>query len=507
VSLAADVVVFGDEVESVLTAVSAAQAGAVTVLVRSSQGRLGGLSTRGGLSYMDITPECQAPLFNRFLTEAGVIRVALDPDRAHATLSRLLSEAGVTVVHSDPLPAWPTPGVAVDSLPLADGTQLAARLWIDATPDADLARSAGIPYLKGLGGVLGEDQNYLGISPVFRIAGVPKQDLIAFEARLRARPDMATWLEIALPYHPTDLRAEYLTRPCFSPDDQDYLDILNPVIGIAYHQWKAGAVDGYPTALTWIDGANISLLPDGSMGFNGLVSKQVLMTADPLNELLAYSHGAAIPQYLLEELTSFERFLREAGNLKEAQVIPPEALYVRQTITLLAQANMTARQALAGGVPADQAVGTFSYWLDLRGTQLWKRYPGEHLAKPIFNIGLGVAFPPPDGPSNLAFVSRSAGYSPIGQGAGRIVQHNSMLGEAVGIAAALAVQQNAPMQSIAPAAIRAVLAQRFGKDVPLWGQAVVSADYLETSALLAADADAIETLRTDAKRQNPLTAR
>ena len=172
-------------------------------------------------------------------------------------------------------------------------------------------------------------------------------------------------------------------------------------------------------------------------------------------------------------------------------------MYVRQTLTLLAQNNMTARQAIEGGVPEEKAVGTFSYWLDLRGTQLWKQFPGEHLPKPVFNVGLEVALPVVPALQNVALVSRSAGYSPIGQGTGRIVQHNAMLGEGLGIAAALSVLSQCSLQNIVETAmpqVQAILKQRRGGQLHLSGHATWTVEQMDASRLLQKDASLISAL-------------
>jgi hypothetical protein len=495
-----DVLVVGDEVESVLTAVSAARAGVRVALARRSTGAYGGLSVRGGLSYMDITPEFVTGLFAEFLQRTGLVRVALNPDRAHAALSQMLAESGVEVFSGVEV------SVTLDSRgcpELAslqgenDPIHLQPSVVIDATPDADIARSLGVPYIMGLGGILGHDQNFLGVSPVFRITGVGVPELQAFEERLRQQPDLPEILARALPYHPQKLRDEYLTRPTFAPEDMDYLDILNPVIGIDYHIWRYGDANGYPQAGIAIDGANISRLADGSLGFNGLVARADALGLE-FDDLIAMSQGGPIPGELLDEMRRFEQYLRERAGFSNARVIPPEEMYVRQTLTLLSRDNMTARKAIEGGVPPEKAIGTFSYWLDLRGAQLWKRFPGEELPKPVFNVGLDVALPLTPAITNFAFVGRSAGYSPIGQGAGRIVQHNSLLGEGLGVAAALAVLSNGTLSDIADTAmpqVQEILKARRGGCLQAEGKSTWSAGQLAASQLLKLDDEAVFTLR------------
>lgn len=529
---ACDVLVVGDEVESILTAVSAARAGSSVILARRSRGRLGGLSVRGGLSYMDITPACITGLFSEFLTRAGVVRVALNPDCAHAVLRDLLAEAQVEVLSGVEVTLTMTTDGFPETAHLQPiGTNSASRpddfealknehtlrptIVIDATPDADIARGLGIPHITGLGGLFGEARNFLGISPVFRLAGIPVAELQSFEQGLREAPKLAAVLDKALPNHPPALRKEYITRPTFAPADQDYLDILNPIIGIDYHMWRHGDAATYPDTGIFIDGANISRLNDGSLGFNGLVAQPGALHLGH-RDLLALSQGAPIPEVLQQELRFVERYFQERAGFKAAQVIAPEEMYVRQTFTLLAKHNMTASDALAGGVPAERAVGSFSYWLDLRGAPLWQVFPGAELPKPFFNVGLEVALPNTSphtkasqvntlplntskGFQNFGFIGRSAGYSPIGQGAGRIVQHNAMLGEGLGIAAAIAAQASQPLAAVVDAdiaQIQTVLKARYGH-LPCEGYPVPIAEANDsvTRTLLTQEAAIVTTLR------------
>ncbi|WP_303674607.1 FAD-dependent oxidoreductase [Vampirovibrio chlorellavorus] len=500
------VLVVGDEIESILTAISASRAGAVTVLARRSTGPLGGLSVRGGLSYMDITPELLCGLFQEFLSRCGFIRVALNPDKAHAVLQAMLAEAKVRVISGMTVQltlnsaGFPEQALLTNpkgSSEVLKPEVLHPRVVIDASPDADVARSLGLPFVEGLGGILGAEQNFLGVSPVFRITGLSVEAFQAFEARLRQNPELPQILAQALPYHPSDLRTEYLTRPTFAPPDQDYLDILNPVIGIDYHLWRNKSAASYASADIFIDGGNVSRLSDGSLGFNGLVAQVKALNLD-LEGLIALSQGGPTPAILQAEMRHFERYLREQGPFPQVSVIPPSELYVRQTVNLLSRETLTARRAIEGGVAPEKAIGTFSYWLDLRGTQLWQLYPNEHLPKPIFNVGLEVALPATTAVQNFAFVSRSAGYSPIGQGTGRIVQHNALLGEGVGVAAALASLSGQSLLDTATqriADIQACLAHRQGGTLRIEGKATWSPAQIEANSLLKADKAIVDALR------------
>lgn len=505
-----DVLVIGDEIESILTAVSCARQGVNVVLARQSQGDFGGLSVRGGLSYMDITPEYANGLFGDFLKQAGVVRVALNPEAAHHVLQYWLQETKITVISGvipevrlndtgaiETVQLMPIPENRTDSI--VEPIFLTPHVLIDATPDGDVMRALGVPFVVGLGGLLGDEQNFLGVSPVFRISGVPTEALQEFEAQLRQNPELPKRLQDALPYHAPELLAEYLVRPTDAPPHMDYLDILNPVIGIDYHHWRHGQTANYAHSDVFIDGANISRLNDGSLGFNGLVFQAQALDLD-LDDLLAMSRGGPIPGLMLEEMRQFERYLQTQAQLSRAVITPPEELYVRQTVTLLAKRNMTARIALEGGFSSDRAINTFSYWLDLRGTQLWKKYPGLTLPKPVFNMSLDVTLPLEPALRNIAFVGRSAGYSPLGQGAGRIVQHNSLLGESLGIAAALAIQSQTTLDEVIESqldTIRAIWEKRWGKPVPRDGENRLTPE-LANSQLLADDEAIMTRLRESA---------
>ncbi|MBY0449470.1 MAG: FAD-dependent oxidoreductase [Cyanobacteria bacterium] len=478
-----DVLVLGEEIESVLAAVSAARMGVKTVLLVSDEGRLGGLSTQGGLSYMDITLGCLPPLFSEFLDRAGVKRVGLEPARAEETLRQMLADAGVRVDTQSHLGEYP------------------AQIFIDATPDASLVSALELPCIEGLGGLLKGRQSgsenppeFIGVSPVFRIHHLPISHLQKAEAEIRALEGWSDILEAALPFHDPSLWQEYVTRPTFqsdNPAEQDYLDILNPSIGIAFHIWKqqktiqegaprqniaslstetrlAGART-YAEAPIWIDGGNVACLPEGVLSFNGMVMRVDALPPAPgqvpeatiLNRLLAYSQSGGVPAVLIQEMQLFEAFLRQHAGDSEIAIEAPKALYIRQTRTMLTQKNMTARQMLAGGVPEEDAIGVFSYWLDFRGVQLSRYFPGlYHLPKPVFRVGLGCALLAQAGLESWAVVGRSAGYSPVAQGAGRIIQHNAQVGEAVGIAAALAIKHGCPMREIPARSILEVLEAR-----------------------------------------------
>ncbi len=436
-----DVLILGDELESCLTACVLGWHGLRVTLLRRSRGLLGGLSTRGGLSYMDLTPEFLPPMMASVLKESGLKRVALHAETASEVLARRLRAAKVKVVSGvrasvllKTTHALPEIDALLDQ---ASGERYRADFYMDSTPDASLARQAGIPARLGLGHVFGDSPhlNALGVSPLFRVEGLPYTTLEAAEASLRRRPDMSDLLKISMPWLTSDERQTLLERPTYAPDASDYLDILNNVIGVAYHHWRYGDTVAYGEAPFWIDGFNIARLPEGGLGFNGLITRL------SLEEQVRYSEEGQPPNDAMQsEMQAFLAFLREITACPDLILHPASEVYIRQTYNIVSKTSLTARTLFKGGVPAKDSIGTFSYWLDFRGVHPWHAYPDLHpLPKPIFNVGLSAHCPKHDeqGLHRLAILGRSSGFSPLAQGACRIVQYNAIVGEALAHAIAL----------------------------------------------------------------------
>ncbi|MEB3244552.1 MAG: FAD-dependent oxidoreductase [Vampirovibrionales bacterium] len=461
----ADVLVFGDELESCLAAVSAAKNGARVILARRGPRTqwLGGLSTLGGLAYMDLSPGYLSPLFARFLKKARVKRVALDPNRAHRVLQAMLRQAGVKVLHNLQYPVVQAQPENQTAYYLLDSrTQQPIAMFntlIDATPDADLARQMGANTWIGMDGQFGPEANFLGVSPVFTLHGVTVQALVTAEKKLRARADMGALLRAAFPANPKAEVDAWVSRdPIIGPD---YIDILNPAIGVLWHIWQTqqlqptlsplAAAATYPAATTWIDGANIAIL-NNRLSWNGLVWR-----CSQLETLLGLSRNTQpMPDELQAAMQSFEAFLREQAGLPQARIKAPRALYVRQTVNIQTRSPMTLEALLMNHsgdfleTPAGETpIGTYSYWIDTRGLNLWQNAPALlPLPKPVFKTHLGCCLMQEPHLANLAVLSRAAGFYGLAQGACRIVQHLCLLAEALGIAAALATRQQGAIAQV-----------------------------------------------------------
>ena len=152
-----DVIVVGGEPEGVAAAVAAARLGADVLLVERRPG-LGGLFTFGMLNSLDMNYGPKGELltqgvFAEFLKEVG--GDSFDVEQAKSVLHRLVeNEQNITLLLDT---RYVSPVMSPDGAKIL-GVEVANRgkqsfyyggIIIDATQDADVAASAGVPYTIG----------------------------------------------------------------------------------------------------------------------------------------------------------------------------------------------------------------------------------------------------------------------------------------------------------------------------------------------------------------------
>jgi hypothetical protein len=379
---------------------------------------LGGLLTEDGLAFVDrdsrhLTPPDASPadgLFAEFLARAGVALGALEPRRGDATLRQMLEAAGVTVIRAD----WE--GVAVEgdrirALRLQGGETVEARHYLDATPDGDLAASAGVAFTNGFSeyGIT----RYLGVSPLPVVDGVTPETIVETCRRLEADPELEA------------LRVRTFGDRRFLELDHgvDYVLVGPPHLGLAYQRWREsiGAASRYPFEA---DGFNVAVTGPSTTSWNGLI----YFSEDPA-ALLALSRDGA-DDFFREEAARFGRFLREGLGWKDAEVTLPEGVYVRQTRHALSVRHRLTLDEIAAGY-SHRSVGTFCYYPDFRGFRAVS-VPGPLTAHVVLDAGLASTV------RNLGIASRAGGYTPFAHSLCRLVQYNVSLGAALAVAATLA---------------------------------------------------------------------
>ena len=484
-----DFICFGDELPGVLAVISAAREyrrrtnkfpKSLLIFKASSQDGVGGHLVRGRLAYLD---RSSVPLkirqqfglgdfgdpsaiYSEFLTRVGVRKVALDPQRANLILRQMLSEAGVDILSQVEIEAVILDGTRITGVNLRRGEHYLAQQWIDCTVNAELAQAAGVRKLPGYAN-LGLPNSELSVTLVFETEGLSPAVLRTTEdAYLRrfTNPNDAEaqgWIDIAAG-HDAAFRQQII-RDLYYSDGRlkrmdigvDYIDIYGEALSIAYHAFRGTKMDLLTTG-SMLDNANVALLS----GTNRL-SWNCLLFFVTAPEAEALARNKAKPTAaMLNEISYVERWFKSLGA---TSVKPTLELYIRHAGNITgAMEPLPGSQMMAGGVGAAEALGSFGYAFDARGgiNGLQARAievgaPNPRFKTPLFNIGIRHALL--KNISNLAVLGPATGFEGGASTAGRIVEYNVAVGQAVGLAACLALLTNRTLNSFTNREIRDLL--------------------------------------------------
>jgi hypothetical protein len=164
-----------------------------------------------------------------------------------------------------------------------------------------------------------------------------------------------------------------------------------------------------------------------------------------------------------KEISFLAAWLRSLGA---TSVTTASELYIRHAGNVMGAVEpLTGAQMLLGGVPANEALGTFSYYFDIRGGIQGLNEKANSLGwfksmtfkKPTFNIGIRHALI--KNVPNLAVVSPCSGFEGFACSAGRIVEFNVAVGQGVGIAAINALLSNKNLADVSNREVRQVLVE------------------------------------------------
>lgn len=485
-----DFICFGDEVPGILALVSAAREyrrrtnrfpKSLLMFKASSQNGVGGHLVRGGLAYLDrssvpLTVRQQfglgdfgdpSAIYSEFLTRVGVRKVALDPARANLILRQMLSEAGVDILSQVDLDSVIFDGRRIAGVKLKRGESYLAQQWIDCTVNAELAQVAGVRKFPGYAN-LGLPNSELAVTLVFETEGLSPASLRSTEdAYLRrfTNPndrEAQGWIDIAAGHDP--VFRQQIIRDFYFSDGRlkrmdigtDYIDVYSEALSIAYHAFRGTQMD-LLTSRTLLDNANVAIL-----GGNNRLSWNCLLFFVTAQEAEALARNNAKPTAaMLTEMSFVERWYKSLGATR---VKPALELYIRHAGNITgAVLPLPGAQMMAGGVTASEALGSFGYAFDARGgiDGLQERAvtlgaPNLHFKTPLFNIGIRHSLLK-DIP-NLAVLGPATGFDGNASTAGRIVEYNVAVGQAIGIAACLALLTNRALNSFTNREIRDVLA-------------------------------------------------
>lgn len=496
-----DIIGFGDEVPGVLAMIAAAREyrrqtqkyPKMLLMSKANAGEgIGGHLIRGKLSYLDrtqISRQLQtslnldtfgAPsaLYQEFLKRAGVVQIALDPEKGDRALKEMLREGGVAILSEVKIASVVKSGSNLTSILTSRGETYTAKQFIDSTVNAELAQAAGAKKLQGFG-TFGLPDSELPVTLVFETEGLSIQRLQEIELiylkrfRNLADTEAQNFLKSAAGFD--ERKAESLRQELVDSHGnlktlwagKDYIDIRCNALSIAYHSFRGKKLSLHESGAI-LDRGNVAILPGNDrLSWNALM---IAVTGSEA-ETLANNGGKPTPA-MLEEMKFVEQWFKSIGAKK---VTPASELYIRHAGNITeAIEPLSGAQMLAGGVPNSEALATFAYHFDVRGgipgigdKARANGFLSTMFSKPIFNVGIRHA--QLKSVRNLAVVSPASGFEGFASAAGRIVEYNAAVGHGLGIAATLALLSNRTLADISNQEVREVLV-KVGELPPIFGK-------------------------------------
>ena len=331
-----------------------------------------------------------------------------------------------------------------------------------------LAHAAGVAFQPGLGRDRLASKS-LSLGWIFTVEGLSLQQLQEQEERLTWKlldphdPQARQWLQIwpKAQQQPSELVSALLEangQPRLARSfSSDSADQQSPALSLAFHgQFRRPPGLSHGAAL--LDRANIAVLP-GRLSFNALLFRNDTTQ----NRRVLAGQRRPLP-WMRPVARDVERFFRTLGAQRVRWA--PE-LYVRSTDQIAHPRQVLDAALMAfGGVPEPQALGTFTYALDLRGGLPGIQLP--RISKPTFNFSYVHTLP--EEFSNLAVLGPAGGFGGLGVGAGRIIELNVSVGQGLAIAAAAALQTPGPDHGSLAAVDPRLVAQRMPHPFPVYGR-------------------------------------
>jgi len=493
-----DVIVFGDEVPGVMTAIKLKSE--LSKYLKNPQVALitegdinkgiGGHLVRGGLGYLDrnqIPPDMlrklprfspASHLYQQFLEITQTKTVALDRFKANEGFKTTLAKEKIEVIGNIQLKSVKSIANDVCSFTTRDNKTFAAKEFIDASQSGKFSQMAGVKFLPGFA-ALGLPDSSLSVGLVFETYGLTIKQLKQIEAKLITRLEnikdrqAQSWLSAASGQDLQERQAILSTLiesddgnlRTFSRTTEESADVRSLAFTTAFH----GGINLKilnPKAL--LDRANIAILDD-RLSFNAILFYVNSEQARYLSE--NGSHPQSDMQDFAEKVKRF--FLDLGANRVEIM----DELYIRSTDQIAHPVEeLSSTLMTEGGIPSNQALGTFSYHLDVRGGIAGLGIRASNLGiknidfhyMPTFNYGFRHTLPQER--ENLAVLGPTSGFGGLGEAAGRIVEFNVSVGEGLAIAVSKAIIQQRSLSQISNLEVR----QALGYTPTIYGRATKS---------------------------------
>ena len=410
-----DVIVYAAEPEGVAAAVSAARNGMKTLLLEDDSA-LGGLMTLGELNFIDMCEGRDGTslvegIFREFYDAVG--GSAFDIIEAkNAFLAMCLAEENLTLRTNSELVSPIMNGKTIIGVTMnEEGQEIEyyGKTIIDASADADLAALSGVPYTFG-GEDIGEIDRQMGVTLVFELSGV-------------------NWGKVSRHLNWQRLKSEiFNTSGGMGATDK-----------MAWGYTEEGYGYEPQDSLMRLRGFNLARQDNG----NVLVNALIIFGVDVLDE---ESKAEAIARGQ-KELEYIIPYLRETcKGFEDVELVgTAEQLYVRESRHIIGEYQLTIDDVLENRDQWDKiAIG--GYPVDVQPTisQTYGTVVGspDRYAVPYRSlVPLEV--------ENMLVVGRSASYKSLAAGSARVIPLGMACGQAAGMAAAYAVNNNLSVREIA----------------------------------------------------------
>lgn len=410
-----DVIVYASEPEGVSAAVSAARNGMKTLLL-SEDSALGGLMTLGELNFIDMCEGRDGTslvegIFREFYDMVG--GSAFDITEAkNAFLTLCENEENLTLRTSSHLIA-----------PLLDGDNLLgvkmreedgekeyyAQVIIDASADADLAALSGVPYTFA-GEDIGEKDRQMGVTLVFELSGV-------------------NWGEVY----------RYLNFERLKAEIKHTSGGMGATSKMAWGYTDEGYGYEPQDPLMRLRGFNLARQDDGTV----LVNALIIFGVDVLDEE-SKAEAIARGQKELEYIIPYLRENCKGFATASLKATAPK-LYVRESRHIIGEYQLTIDDVLENRDAWDKiAIGSYPVDVQPTAQQTYGTVVGnpDRYALPYRSlVPLKV--------ENLLVVGRSASYKSLAAGSARVIPIGMAEGQAAGVAAAYAADNDVTVREIA----------------------------------------------------------
>ncbi len=401
-----DVVVIGGEPEGVAAAVSAARNGAKTLLVESRES-LGGLFTYGMLNYLDIPQgedggSVSKGIFQEWHQLVGGGN-AFDVTEAKAAFQKLVEEEeNLNLLTSTEVTDSVVERQRVSAATLKnenDKFDVQAKIFIDATQDADFAAMSGAPYFLG-GEDIGIKDRKMSVTLMIHLKNVNWEKVKETASTEKFGPATVTD-QVAWGFG--DLLREY-----------------NPI-----------------EENTRLRGLNIAKIDD-----EYFINALQIFGVDGLDEQ-SKQEGIERGKRETKHILSFLQ--QEFPGFEDAEIASfPSELYVRETRHIKAEYQLPMSDVWTNKDHWD-SIALGAYPVDIQA-QTPEDY-GRVVAAPIqYAIPLRSIIPKEiDG---LLVVGRSAGFSSLAAGSARVVPTGMAVGEGAGVVAKVAIEEEITLREM-----------------------------------------------------------